>query len=86
MSSINAENLDITYEDFQELYEEEVKVVLLVDRKYSEEQNIILMDVMKDIFRIGRDLRRTMPKHEQEKYLIREKGPAIKGEILAMYN
>ena len=42
------------------LYEEEVKVILLVDRKYSEQQEIILMDVMKDIFKIGRDLRRTI--------------------------
>lgn len=86
VSSINVDELDITYEDFQELYEEEVKVILLVDRKYSEQQEIILMDVMKDIFKIGRDLRRTMPKQEQEKYLIKEKGPAIKGEVLAMYN
>ena len=86
VSSINVDELDITYEDFQELYEEEVKVILLVDRKYSEQQEVILMDVMKDIFKIGRDLRRTMPKQEQEKYLIKEKGPAIKGEILVMYN
>ena len=86
VSSININELEITYEDFQDLYDEEVKVILLVDRKYSEQQDIILMDVMKDIFKIGRDLRRTMPKQEQEKYLIKEKGPAIKGEILAMYN
>ena len=44
------------------------------------------MDIMKDIFKIGRDLRRTMSKEEQDKYLIKEKGPALKGEILAMYN
>ncbi len=86
VSSININELEITYEDFQDLYDEEVKVILLVDRKYSEQQEVILMDVMKDIFKIGRDLRRTMPKQEQEKYLIKEKGPAIKGEILAMYN
>jgi hypothetical protein len=86
VSSINIEDLDIKYEDFQDLYDEEVKVILLVDRKYSEQQEVILMDVMKDIFKIGRDLRRTMPKEEQEKYFIKEKGPAIKGEILAMYN
>ena len=86
VSSINVDELDITYEDFQELYEEEVKVILLVDRKYSEQQEVILMDVMKDVFKIGRDLRRTMPKKEQEKYIIKESGPALKGEILAMYN
>lgn len=86
VSSINADELDITYEDFQELYEEEVKVILLVDRKYSEQQEVILMDVMKDVFKIGRDLRRTMPKKEQEKYIIKESGPALRGEILAMYN
>lgn len=86
VSSINVDELDITYEDFQELYEEEVKVVLLVDRKYSEQQEVILMDVMKDVFKIGRDLRRTMPKKEQEKYIIKESGPALRGEILAMYN
>ena len=86
VSSININELEITYEDFQDLYDEEVKVILLVDRKYSEQQEVILMDVMKDIFKIGRDLRRTMPKQEQKKYLIKEKGPAIKGEILAMYN
>ena len=44
------------------------------------------MDVMKDVFKIGRDLRRTMPKKEQEKYIIKESGPALRGEILAMYN
>ena len=86
VSSINVDELDITYEDFQELYEEEVKVILLVDRKYSEQQEVILMDVMKDVFKIGRDLRRTMPKKEQEKYIIKESGPALRGEILAMYN
>ena len=86
ISSININELEMKYEDFQDLYDEEVKVVLLVDRKYSDEQEVILMDVMKDIFKIGRDLRRTMPKAEQEKYLIKEKGPAIKGEILAIYN
>lgn len=86
VSSMNTEGLDITYEDFQELYGEEVKVILLVDRKYSEEQDVVLMDAMKDIFHMGRDLRRAMPKHEQEKYLVKEKGPAIKGEILAIYN
>ena len=86
ISSININELEMKYEDFQDLHDEEVKVVLLVDRKYSDEQEVILMDVMKDIFKIGRDLRRTMPKAEQEKYLIKEKGPAIKGEILAIYN
>ena len=86
VSSINIDMLDISYEDFQELYGEEVKVVLLVDRKYSEQQDVILMDIMKDILKIGRDLRRTMPKQEQDKYIIKDKGPAIKGEILAMYN
>lgn len=86
VSSINVDELDVSYENFQELYEEVVKVILLVDRKYSEQQEVILMDVMKDIFRIGRDLRRTMPNQEQEKYLVKEKGPAIKGEILAIYN
>ncbi len=86
VSSINTDELDITYEDFQDLYDEEIKVILLVDRKYSEQQEVILMDVMKDVFKVGRDLRRTMPKEEQEKYIIKEKGPAIKGEILAMYN
>ena len=86
ISSININELEIKYEDFQDLYDEEVKVILLVDRKYSEQQEVILMDVMKDIFKIGRDLRRTMPKTEQEKYLIKEKGPAIKGEILTIYN
>lgn len=86
VSSVNIDYLDITYEDFQDLYDEEVKVILLVDRKYSEQQEVILMDVMKDIFKIGRDLRRTMPKEEQEKYIIKENGPALKGEILAMYN
>ena len=86
ISSININELEIKYEDFQDLYDEEVKVILLVDRKYSEQQEVILMDVMKDIFKIGRDLRRTMPKTEQEKYLIKENGPAIKGEILTIYN
>ena len=86
VSSINIDMLDISYEDFQELYGEEVKVVLLVDRKYSEQQDVILMDIMKDILKIGMDLRRTMPKQEQDKYIIKDKGPAIKGEILAMYN
>lgn len=86
VSSINIDELEITYEDFQDLYDEEVKAILLVDRKYTEQQEVILMDVMKDIFKVGRDLRRTMPKEEQEKYLIKEKGPAIKGEILAIYN
>ena len=86
VSNIDISNLEITYEDFQELYDEEVKAIVLVDRKYTEEQEVVLMDVMKDIFKIGRDLRRKIGKTEQEKYIIKESGPAIKGEILAIYN
>ncbi len=86
VSNISTDYLDIEYEDFSDLYDEEVTAVLLVDRKFSEQQEVVLMDIMKDIFKIGRDLRRTMPKTEQEKYIIKERGPAIKGEILAMYN
>lgn len=86
VSNINITDLEITYEDFQELYEEEVKAIVLVDRKYTENQEVVIMDVMKDIFKIGRDLRRTIAKEEQEKYIIKECGPAIKGEILAIYN
>ena len=67
ISSININELEMKYEDFQDLHDEEVKVVLLVDRKYSDEQEVILMDVMKDIFKIGRDLRRTMPKARARK-------------------
>ena len=86
VSNIDISNLEITYEDFQELYDEEVKTIVLVDRKYTEEQEVVLMDVMKDILKIGRDLRRKIGKTEQEKYIIKESGPAIKGEILAIYN
>ena len=86
VSSINKNELEVPLEELDDLYDEEVKVILLVDRKYSEEQDIILMDVLKDVFKLGRDIRRTMAKNEQEKYMIKEKGPAIKGEILAMYN
>lgn len=86
VSNININQLEVTYEDFQELYDEEVKAIVLVDRKYTEQQEVVLMDVMKDVLKIGRDLRRTMAKTEQEKYIIKEKGPAMKGEILAIYN
>lgn len=86
VSNISTDYLDIRYEDFPDLYDEEVTAVLLVDRKFSEQQEVVLMDIMKDIFKLGRDLRRTMPKEEQEMYIIKERGPAIKGEILAMYN
>lgn len=86
VSSINTNELEINYEDFQDLYDEDVKAIILVDRKYTEQQEVVLMDFMKDILKIGRDLRRTMSKNEQEKYIIKEQGPAIKGEILAIYN
>lgn len=86
VSNIYGEKLEIEYENFQDLYGEEVKAIVLVDRKYSEQQEVVIVDFMKDIFKIGREFRRTMPKSEQEKYIISEKGPAIKGEILAIYN
>ena len=86
VSNINTDNLDVLYEDFEDLYNEEVKAILLVDRKYTEQQDVILMDLLKDVFKVGRDLRRAMPKEEQERYIIKEKGPAIKGELLAIYN
>ncbi len=85
-SQIKIEDLCIDFNDFQELFEEEINVVLLVERKYSEEQEIILLDFMKDVFKISRDLRRKMNVVEQEKLIIKEKGPAIKGEVLYMYN
>lgn len=86
LSNINMEWLDVPYEDFQELFNEEVKVLMIVDRKYNEEQEVVLMDLLKDTFKIGRSFRRAMDKSEQDKYLVKEQGPAIKGEILAIYN
>ena len=86
VSNITVDNLDISYEAFEDLYNEEVKALLLVDRKYTEQQDVILMDILKDVFKLGRNLRRAMPQEEQEQYIIKEKGPAIKGELLAIYN
>lgn len=86
VSEINKENLDCAYEEFQEFLDTEVNVVLLVERIYSEEQDVIMIDIMKDIFGIGRNIRRTMKKEDADKYIVKEKGPALKGKILAIYN
>jgi len=73
VSKIDIKELNISYEDFQDLYEEEINVILLVNRKYSDDQDVIITDLMKDILKIGRDLRRTMAKEEQNKYIIKER-------------
>lgn len=86
ISNVKSQYLDIPFEEFQELFEEDVKVILMTDRKYSETQHVILLDLLKDFFKIGREMKRKIPEREIEKYVIREKGPAIKGEILAILN
>lgn len=80
-SSIKGNCLKVNYDEFEENIDEYVTVLARVD-KVDTSKSIKIYDKYKDLFRLGRSIRRSIENDDGSIYI---DGPAVKLSIVAMY-
>lgn len=83
--NLKKENLKISNDDFYDNIDEEINIIGRIERVYNTEEDIEIFDLVKEIFKLNRAIRRNLPKESLKDSLIYEKGPLVKITPIVVY-
>lgn len=72
-------------DDFLDNIDNEITIIGRIDRVYNTEEEIEIYDLVKEVFKLNRSIRRQMPKESLKDAVICEKGPLVKITPIIIY-
>lgn len=72
-------------DDFLDNIDDEITIIGRIDRIYNTADDIEIYDLVKEVFKLNRSIRRQMPKDSLKDAIIYEKGPLVKITPIIIY-
>ena len=83
--SLKKEYLKLPNDDFYDNIGEEINIIGRIERVYNDEEEIEIFDLIKEVFKLNRTIRRQLPKEKVKESTIYENGPLVKITPIIIY-